>query len=106
MRIGDAVKRAAGDGMPAMAVTDLGTCSGWSSSIPGRAARGSSRLRGGCGIANPESADDAHRLLLLARNNAGYKQLCELLSKLIWLKAGVTGLKSIATGLARLAATG
>ena len=32
-------------------------------------------------IANPESPDDAYRLLLLARNRTGYQQLCELLTK-------------------------
>ena len=44
VRIGDAVKRAAADGMPAMALTDLANLFGLVKFYTGRAARASSRL--------------------------------------------------------------
>jgi len=82
VRIGDAVKRAAGDGMPAMALTDLGNLFGLVKFYSGARGKGVKPIAGAdVWIANPESPDDACRLLLLARNNAGYKQLCQLLSK-------------------------
>ena len=46
VRVGDAVKRAAGDGMPALALTDLGNLFGLVKFYTGRVARGSSRLPG------------------------------------------------------------
>src|SRR5574343_1929968 len=82
VRIGDAVKRAAGDGMPAMAVTDLGNLFGLVKFYTGARGKGVKPIAGAdVWIANPDSPEDAYRLLLLVRNNAGYKQLCELLTK-------------------------
>ncbi|WP_211371141.1 DNA polymerase III subunit alpha [Dechloromonas hortensis] len=82
VRIGDAVKRAAGDGMPAMALTDLGNLFGLVKFYSGARGKGVKPIAGAdVWITNPESPDDAYRLLLLARNRAGYQQLCELLSK-------------------------
>ena len=82
VRIGDAVKRAAGDGMPAMAVTDLGNLFGLVKFYTGARGKGVKPIAGAdVWIANPDSPDDAYRLLLLARNRVGYQQLCELLSK-------------------------
>ncbi|WP_428825740.1 DNA polymerase III subunit alpha [Azonexus sp. IMCC34842] len=82
VRLGDAVKRAAGDGMPAMALTDLGNLFGLVKFYSGARGKGVKPVAGAdVWIANPESPDDAYRLLLLVRNRAGYQQLCELLSK-------------------------
>ena len=82
VRIGDAVKRAAGDGMPAMALTDLGNLFGLVKFYSGARGKGVKPIAGAdVWIANPESPDDACRLLLLVRNRAGYQQLCELLTR-------------------------
>ena len=82
VRIGDAVKRAAGDGMPAMAVTDLANLFGLVKFYTGARGKGVKPIAGAdCWIANPEAPEDAYRLLLLVRNRAGYQQLCELLTK-------------------------
>jgi DNA polymerase-3 subunit alpha len=82
VRVGDAVKRAAGDGMPAMALTDLGNLFGLVKFYSGARGKGVKPVAGAdVWITNPESPDDAYRLLLLVRNRAGYQQLCELLTK-------------------------
>ena len=82
VRIGDAVKRAAGDGMPAMAVTDLGNLFGLVKFYTGARGKGVKPIAGAdVWIANPEAPGDAYRLLLLARNRVGYRQLCELLTR-------------------------
>ena len=82
VRIGDAVKRAAGDGMPAMALTDLGNLFGLVKFYTGARSKGVKPIAGAdVWIANPESPEDACRLLLLARNRRGYQQLCELLTR-------------------------
>jgi DNA polymerase-3 subunit alpha len=82
VRVGDAVKRAAGDGMPALAMTDLGNLFGLVKFYMATRSKGVKAIAGAdVWITNPESPDDASRLLLLARNRAGYQQLCELLTK-------------------------
>ena len=82
VRIGDAVKRAAGDGMPAMALTDLANLFGLVKFYTGSRGKGVKPIAGAdCWIANPEAPEDACRLLLLVRNRRGYQQLCELLTK-------------------------
>jgi DNA polymerase-3 subunit alpha len=82
VRIGDAVKRAAGDGMPAMALTDLGNLFGLVKFYTGARGKGVKPIAGAdVWVANPESPEDAYRLLLLARNRRGYQQLCELLTR-------------------------
>jgi DNA polymerase-3 subunit alpha len=82
VRIGDAVKRAAGDGMPAMALTDLANLFGLVKFYTGARGKGVKPIAGAdCWIANPEAPEDAYRLLLLVRNRKGYQQLCELLTK-------------------------
>ncbi|MFZ2266693.1 MAG: DNA polymerase III subunit alpha [Azonexus sp.] len=82
VRLGDAIKRAAGDGMPALALTDLGNVFGLVKFYSGGRGKGVKPLAGvDVWITNPESPEDAYRLLLLVRNRAGYQQLCELLSK-------------------------
>ena len=82
VRVGDAVKRAAGDGMPAMAMTDLGNLFGLVKFYTGARGKGVKPIAGAdVWIANPDAPEDAHRLLLLVRNRVGYQQLCELLTK-------------------------
>ncbi|PKO91454.1 MAG: DNA polymerase III subunit alpha [Betaproteobacteria bacterium HGW-Betaproteobacteria-10] len=82
VRIGDAVKRAAGDAMPALAMTDLGNLFGLVKFYMATRNKGVKAIAGAdVWITNPESPDDAYRLLLLTRNRAGYQQLCELLTK-------------------------
>ncbi|HEX6734981.1 MAG TPA: DNA polymerase III subunit alpha, partial [Azonexus sp.] len=82
VRIGDAVKRAAGDAMPALALTDLGNLFGLVKFYTGARGKGVKPIAGAdVWIANPESPEDVHRLLLLVRNRRGYQQLCELLTR-------------------------
>ena len=82
VRVGDAIKRAAGDGMPALALTDLGNLFGLVKFYTGARGKGVKPIAGAdVWIANPESPDDPCRLLLLVRNRDGYRQLCELLTR-------------------------
>ncbi len=82
VRIGDAVKRAAGDGMPAMALTDLANLFGLVKFYTGARGKGVKPIAGAdVWIANADAPDAPYRLLLLVRNREGYRQLCELLTK-------------------------
>uniref|UniRef100_Q47IL5 DNA polymerase III subunit alpha n=1 Tax=Dechloromonas aromatica (strain RCB) TaxID=159087 RepID=Q47IL5_DECAR len=82
VRVGDAVKRAAGDSMPAMAMTDLGNLFGLVKFYTGARGKGVKPIAGAdVWITNPDAPEDAYRLLLLVRNRVGYQQLCELLTK-------------------------
>ncbi len=82
VRIGDAVKRAASDGMPALALTDLGNLFGLVKFYTGARGKGVKPLAGAdVWIANPLVPDEPSRLLLLVRNRDGYRQLCELLTR-------------------------
>ena len=82
LRIGDAVKRAAGDGMPALALTDLMNLFGLVKFYTGARGKGVKPIAGAdCWIANPDEPDRPHRLLLLVKNRQGYLQLCELLTR-------------------------
>ncbi|MBS3936148.1 MAG: DNA polymerase III subunit alpha [Sulfuritalea sp.] len=86
-RLDDAVKRATADGMPALALTDLANLFGTVKFYS--AARGAGlKPIIGCDVwiaaadgASPDpSRAVATRLLLLAKNRAGYLRLCELLT--------------------------
>ena len=82
VRVGDAVKRAAADGMPALALTDLANLFGLVKFYSSARGKGVKPIAGAdVWIAHPEAPENAFRLLLLARNKAGYLQLCELLSR-------------------------
>ncbi|MGE5491533.1 MAG: DNA polymerase III subunit alpha [Actinomycetota bacterium] len=82
VRVGDAVKRAAADGMPAMALTDLANLFGLVKFYTGARGKGVKPIAGAdVWIANPESPEDPRRLLLLVKNNDGYRQLCNLLTR-------------------------
>ncbi|HRE17012.1 MAG TPA: DNA polymerase III subunit alpha, partial [Rhodocyclaceae bacterium] len=82
VRVGDAVKAAAKDGMPALALTDLSNVFGLVKFYSGARGKGVKPIAGAdVWIANPDSPDDPYRLLLLAKNKQGYLQLSELLTR-------------------------
>ncbi|WIM04554.1 MAG: DNA polymerase III subunit alpha [Candidatus Nitricoxidivorans perseverans] len=91
VRLDDAIARAAGDAMPALALTDLANLFGMVKFYT--AARGAGvKPIVGCdawiadgeagagGAGDPAARDGTSRLLLLAKNHAGYLRLCELLT--------------------------
>jgi len=82
VRIDKAVARARDDGQPALALTDLGNAFGLVKFYQAARKTGIKPLLGAdIWVGNPQEPDDAARLLLLCRNNDGYRQLCELLSR-------------------------
>jgi len=82
VRVGDAVRRAAADGMPALALTDLGNLFGLVKFYGGARGKGVKPIAGAdVWIANREAPEEPGRLLLLVRNREGYRQLCELLTR-------------------------
>ena len=82
VRLGDAVKRAAADGMPALALTDLGNLFGLVKFYSAARGRGVKPVAGAdVWISDAENPEGATRLLLLVRNRAGYLQLCRLLTR-------------------------
>ncbi len=104
LRIDDAVKRAAADGMPALALTDLANLFGMVKFYSAARDRGLKPIIG-CDVWVAEEADaaadptreTAARLLLLAKNRAGYLRLCELLSS-AYLRPRRHGRAEIARG--------
>ena len=82
VRLEKAVARARDDGQPALALTDLGNAFGLVKFYQAARKAGVKPLLGAdVWVGNPQEPDDASRLLLLCRNNEGYRQLCELLSR-------------------------
>ncbi|HPT49306.1 MAG TPA: DNA polymerase III subunit alpha [Accumulibacter sp.] len=82
VRLGDAVARAAADGMPALALTDLANLFGLVKFYSAARYKGVKPLLGSdVFIANDNDPDRPYRLLLLCRSHRGYLQLCELLSR-------------------------
>ena len=86
VRIDDAVGRAAADGMPALAITDLANVFGMVKFYKAARSAGVKPVVG-CDvwITNESERDKPHRLLLLAQSRAGYLRLSELLSR-AWLE--------------------
>ena len=81
-RLDHAVAAAAADGMPALAITDAGNLFGAVKFF--RAARGSGvQPVIGCDLAitNDRSRDHPHRIAVLCRDRAGYRALCELITR-------------------------
>ncbi len=79
------VAKAAADGQPALAVTDLGNLFGWVKFYRSARKAGLKPICGAdCWLSNHDDRDRPFRLLLLVRNEAGYLRLCELLSR-AWL---------------------
>jgi DNA polymerase-3 subunit alpha len=86
VRIDEAVAKAAADGMPALALTDLGNVFGMVKFYKAARAAGVKPLIGAdCWIQNESDREKPHRALLLCASRAGYLRLCELLSR-AWLK--------------------
>ena len=82
VRIDKAVACAREDGQPAIALTDLGNVFGLVKFYQAARKSGIKPLLGAdIWIGDPQQPDEASRLLLLCRNNVGYRQLCELLSR-------------------------
>src|SRR5947208_2169564 len=86
VRIEQAVKRAAADGMPALALTDAANLFGMVKFYGAARAAGVKPIVGAdCWVQNETDRDKPHRLLLLCASRAGYRKLCELLSR-AWLR--------------------
>src|SRR5688572_21128942 len=86
VRIDDAVARAAGEGMPALAITDSANLFGMVKFYRAARAAGIKPIIGAdCWIQNDSERDKPSRLLLLCTSRAGYLRLSELLSR-AWLK--------------------
>ncbi|MCK9285803.1 MAG: DNA polymerase III subunit alpha [Rhodocyclaceae bacterium] len=85
VRIDDALQRAAADGMPALALTDLANLFGMVKFYSGARGKGIKPLIG-CDVwirdedVRDPGRDTFARALLLVKNRAGYLRLCELLS--------------------------
>jgi DNA polymerase III subunit alpha len=86
VRIDDAVARAAADGMPALAITDLANVFGMVKFYKAARAAGVKPVIG-CDvwITNDSERDKPHRLLLLVQSRQGYLKLSELLTR-AWLE--------------------
>lgn len=118
VRLEAAVQKAAGDHQPALAITDLGNTFAYIKFYKAARAAGVKPILGAdVWITNSVDRDRPFRLLLLAQNDLGYKNLCELLTR-AWLKnsyrdrgevrtewftePGVNGQGSLADGLIAL----
>jgi DNA polymerase-3 subunit alpha len=82
VRLDDAVAAAVADGMPALALTDLANVFGIIKFYQAARSRGLKPVIG-CDvwIENDTDRDKPHRLLLLCQSRAGYRNLCELLTR-------------------------
>lgn len=82
VRPDDAVARAAADGMPALAITDLANLFGAVRFFKAARGKGVQPIIG-CDvwIENAKLRDQPHRLLLLCSSQAGYHNLCVLLTR-------------------------
>jgi DNA polymerase-3 subunit alpha len=86
VRLDDAVRRAAQDRMPALALTDAGNLFGMVKFYGAARAAGVKPIVGAdCWVRNDADRDKPWRLLLLCASRAGYLRLCDLLSR-AWLK--------------------
>jgi DNA polymerase-3 subunit alpha len=85
VRLDEAIQRAAADGMPALALTDLGNLFGMVKFYSGARASGVKPIIG-CDIWVADEGErdplreTSSRMLLLVKNRGGYLRLCELLS--------------------------
>ncbi len=86
VRIDEVVARAAADGMPALAITDLANVFGMVKFYKAARAAGVKPVIG-CDlwITNESERDKPHRLLLLVQSRPGYLRLSELLTR-AWLE--------------------
>ncbi|HYR33540.1 MAG TPA: DNA polymerase III subunit alpha [Burkholderiales bacterium] len=85
VRIDDAVRRAAADRMPALALTDAANFFGMVKFYGAARGAGVKPIIGAdCWIENEAERDKPFRMLFLCASRAGYLRLCELLSR-AWL---------------------
>jgi len=85
VRVDALVDAALADGQPAVAITDAANLFGWVKFYKAARAKGIKPLLGAdCWLTNEADRDRPYRVLLLARDQAGYLRLCELLSR-AWL---------------------
>jgi DNA polymerase-3 subunit alpha len=85
VRIDPLIAAARDDAQAALAITDLANLFGWIKFYKAARAAGVKPICGAdCWLTNDADRDRPFRLLLLARNERGYRQLCELLSR-AWL---------------------
>ncbi|MDO4905597.1 MAG: DNA polymerase III subunit alpha [Lautropia sp.] len=86
VRIDDAVDAALADDQPALALSDAFNLFGWVKFYKKAAGKGIQPI---CAVdvwvSNLGTPERPHRLLLIAASNAGYRRLCELISK-AWLE--------------------
>ncbi len=82
MRIDDIVAKAASEQLPALAITDVSNVFGAVKFYKAAQARGVQPIIG-CDVfvENEKNRDQPSRLLLLCRNEAGYLNLCQLLTR-------------------------
>jgi DNA polymerase III subunit alpha len=82
VRLDEAVEAAAADGMPALALTDLGNVFGMVKFYQAAREAGIKPIIG-CDVwlENESDRDKPHRLLLLAQSRPGYLGLCDLLTR-------------------------
>jgi DNA polymerase-3 subunit alpha len=82
LRVDEAVAAAQGDGMPALALTDLNNVFGLVKFYQGARGKGIKPVAG-CDVfvSNDADRDRPHRLLLLCQSREGYLLLCRLLSR-------------------------
>jgi DNA polymerase-3 subunit alpha len=86
VRVEEAVKQAAADGMPALALTDMANVFGMVKFYGAARAAGLKPVVGAdCWVTNEADRDKPFRILLLCQTRAGYLRLCDLLSR-AWLK--------------------
>src|SRR5690349_6462287 len=91
LRIDDAVAAAAGDGQPALAITDLGNLFGAIKFYGAARRAGVKPILGVDAWLDADAGEKApSRLLLLAQDRRGYLNLCELLSR-GWLENAPRG---------------
>ena len=84
-RLDDAVAAAAADGQQALGLTDLGNTFGFIKFYGAARAKGVKPLLGAdLYVTNRLDREAPHRVLLLAQNDQGYKNLCTLISR-AWL---------------------
>jgi len=96
VRLEQAVQRAAADGMPALALTDLANLFGLVKFYGTARAAGVKPIVGvDCWVQNAADRERASRILLLCASRAGYLRLCELLSR-AWLRNQHRGRAEIA----------
>src|SRR5919204_7040736 len=96
VRLDDAVRRAAEDGMPALALTDAANLFGMVKFYGAARAAGVKPILGAdCWVQNDADRDKPFRLLLLCASRAGYLRLCELLSR-AWLRNQYRGRAEVA----------